>query len=417
MSIEFGLVASHVDADRLWWRHMDLARFGATEKGGVNRPALSREEIEARAELVRWGAALGLEASVDAIANLFLKLAGREPQLPPMLIGSHIDSQPTGGKFDGSFGVLAGLESVEAIVAAGLRPRRSIEVVSWTNEEGSRFAPGMMGSAVFTGARRLEDIDGIADESGVTVAVALKEVLAAEAHLPRRALGGPAAGYLEGHIEQGPILEQEGKTIGIVTSMQGKRTMRVEIDGEESHAGTTPRSHRRDALVGAVDVVQALEKTMWDDEDVTRFTIGMFSVAPNAPSVVPGRVVFSIDLRHPDAQMLLRLGDAIPKICQDAAGRCKVAVRQLLHEPPLEFPDAIRDRLAAAAKALRIPSLDIASGAGHDARYLHYFCPSGMIFIPCKHGVSHNEAESASKDDIAAGARILAETIFELADA
>ena len=251
MSNEFGLIARHVDAERLWQRHVDLARFGATEKGGVNRAALSREEIAARAELVRWGAALGLEASVDAVANLFLKLVGRDPALAPMLIGSHIDSQPTGGKFDGSFGVLAALESTEAIIAAGLRPRRSIEVVSWTNEEGSRFAPGMMGSAVFTGMRRLDDIRSIRDKSGVTLAAALNEVLAAAADLPRRALGGPAAGYLEGHIEQGPILEQEGKTIGIVTGMQGKRTMRVEIEGEEAHAGTTPRSHRRDALVSA----------------------------------------------------------------------------------------------------------------------------------------------------------------------
>jgi beta-ureidopropionase / N-carbamoyl-L-amino-acid hydrolase len=417
MSNEFGLIARHVDAERLWQRHVELARFGATEKGGVNRAALSREEIAARAELVRWGAALGLEASVDAVANLFLKLLGREPALAPMLIGSHIDSQPTGGKFDGSFGVLAALESAEAIIAAGLRPRRTIEIVSWTNEEGSRFAPGMMGSAVFTGMRRLDDIRGIKDKSGVTLAAALNEVLAAAADLPRRALGGPAAGYLEGHIEQGPILEQEGKRIGIVTGMQGKRTMRVEIEGEEAHAGTTPRSHRRDALVSAVDLVQALEKAVADDEDVTRFTIGMFNVAPNAPSVVPARVVFSIDLRHPDAQTLVRLGDAVAKICHDAAGRCKVAVRELLHEPPLEFPHAVRDRLAAAATALRIPWRDIASGAGHDARYLHYFCPSGMIFIPCKHGVSHNEAESATKDDIAAGARVLAETVFAMADA
>jgi N-carbamoyl-L-amino-acid hydrolase len=416
MRTEFGKVATHVDANRLWQRHMELARFGATEKGGVNRQALSQEEIDARAQLVRWGVALGLEPSVDPIANLFLRLPGRDPSLPAVVIGSHLDSQPTGGKFDGSFGVLAALESVEAIIAAGVRPRRSIEVVSWTNEEGSRFAPGMMGSAVFTGARRLEQVGGVADASGVTVAAALATVLAAEAHLPRRNLSGPIAGYLEGHIEQGPILEQENKTIGIVTGMQGKRTMRVEIDGEESHAGTTRRSRRRDALVSAVDVVQALQNAMWDAEDVTRFTIGMFSVAPNAPSVVPGRVVFSIDLRHPDAAALLSLGNEIPEICAHSAGRCRITVRELLHEPPLEFPRRVRNLLAAVAGNLGFPARAIASGAGHDARYLHYVCPTGMIFIPCEHGISHNEAESASKRDIAAGARVLAEAVFTLAD-
>ncbi|NVO12819.1 MAG: Zn-dependent hydrolase [Rhodoplanes sp.] len=410
-------IAGHVDAERLWRRHMELAQYGATANGGVNRQALSDEEVAARRVLVGWGEAIGLVASNDGAGNLFLRLAGTEPDLAPVLIGSHIDSQPTGGKFDGAFGVLAALESVEAIVAAGVRPRRAIDVVAWMNEEGSRFAPGMMGSAAFTGARKLADILAVHDADGVGVATEIAKVLAAEPDLPRRPLGFPVAAFVEAHIEQGPILEVEGRTVGVVTGIQGKRTFRVTVTGEENHAGTSPRSVRRDALVSAVAMVQALQEAMWDEADVVRFTIGRFEVTPNAPSVVPARVVFSIDLRHPDADTLRDLGDRIPRICTDAAGCCAVDVRELLHDPPLTFPDAVRDRIRAAAADLGITWMDIPSGAGHDARYLHYHCPTGMIFIPCKNGLSHHEAESATKDDIAAGARVLAETAFGLANA
>jgi N-carbamoyl-L-amino-acid hydrolase len=410
-------IAEHVDAERLWRRHMELAQFGATANGGVNRQALSDEEVAARRVLVGWGEAIGLTASNDAAGNLFLRLPGTAPDLAPVLIGSHIDSQPTGGKFDGAFGVLAALESVEAIVAAGVQPRRAIEVVAWMNEEGSRFAPGMMGSAAFTGARKLADILVVHDAVGVGVATEIAKVLAAEPDLPRRPLGFPVAAFVEAHIEQGPILEQEGRTVGVVTGIQGKRTFRVTVTGEENHAGTSPRSARRDALVSALAVVQALQQAMWDEADVVRFTIGRFDVTPNAPSVVPGRVVFSIDLRHPDTGTLRDLGDRIPALCAAAAGRCTVEVRELLHDPPLTFPEAIRDCIRAAAIDLAIPWMDIPSGAGHDARYLHYHCPTGMIFIPCLNGLSHHEAESATKDDIAAGARVLAATAFGLANA
>lgn len=414
MTVRPGTIAAHVDAERLWRRHMELAQHGATANGGVDRQALSAEEIAARRTLVAWGEAIGLSASNDDAGNLFLRLAGTEPDLAPVMIGSHIDSQPTGGKFDGAFGVLAALESVEAIVASGLRPRRPIDIVAWMNEEGSRFAPGMMGSAAFTGARKLADVLAVRDAAGVSVSDALAAVLAAEPQLPRRPLGTPVAAFVEAHIEQGPILEAKARTIGVVTGIQGKRTFRVTVTGEENHAGTSPRSARRDALVSAVAMVQALQDAMWDEADVVRFTIGRFEVTPNAPSVVPARVVFSIDLRHPDTATLRDLGDRIPGLCEAAAGRCLVEVRELLHDPPLAFPAAIRDRIRAAAETLGIAWMDIPSGAGHDARYLHYHGPTGMIFIPCKDGLSHHEAESATRDDIAAGARVLAETAFGL---
>ena len=410
-------VATHVSIARLWDRLMALAQFGALSKGGVNRQALCDEEIPARAQLIRWGQAIGLEPSNDEAGNLFLRYLGTDPGLPPVMVGSHIDSQPTGGKFDGPLGVLAGLESVEAIIAHGVRPRRSIDVVSWMNEEGSRFAPGMMGSAVFAGARKLQDILGIRDKNGISVETELHKVLAAEPQVQRRPLGGKPAAFLEMHIEQGTIVERAGKTIGVVTGMQGKRTFRVEVDGEENHAGTSSRSIRRDALVSAVAIATALQEAMRDAQDIVRFTIGMFTVTPNAPSVVPGRVIFSLDLRHPEASTLRTLGDAIPEICEKSRGRCQVSVKELLHDPPLEFPTPIRDTIRSASTALGVPWMDILSFAGHDSRYLHYICPTAMIFIPCKDGISHNEAESIREQDALDGTRVLAEAVFALANA
>ena len=409
-------VSQRIDGQRLWQRLMDLARFGATSKGGVCRLALSREEIETRAALVHWARRIGLKPSTDAAANLFLSLEGREPGLAPLLIGSHIDSQPTGGKFDGAYGVLAALEAAQAISEAPERPRRTIEVVAWMNEEGSRFAPGMMGSAVFTGKRQLADILAVRDRAGITVEDALKSVLDAEPDIPRRPLGFPVAGFLEAHIEQGRTLQDLGRSAGVVTGIQGKRTFRVDVIGEESHAGTTPRRARRDALTSAVAMVDALQTATWDAGDTVRFTIGLFEVTPNAPSVVPGKVHFSIDLRHDDSAVIERLGNAIAGICARTRGKCEVAVRELLYDAPLQFPEVMRSRIAGAAERLGISHMRLQSPAGHDARYLHYVCPTGMIFIPCKDGISHNEAESIAPADASAGARILAETAFELAN-
>jgi len=409
-------VSQRIDGHRLWQRLMDLARFGATSKGGVCRLALSREDIEARAALVDWARLIGLKPSTDAAANLFLSLEGRESGLPPLLIGSHIDSQPTGGKFDGAYGVLAALEAAQAISEVPERPRRTIEVVAWMNEEGSRFAPGMMGSAVFTGKRKLAEILPVRDRAGITVEDALKSVLDAEPDIPRRPLGFPVAGFLEAHIEQGRTLQDLGYTAGVVTGIQGKRTFRVDVIGEESHAGTTPRRARRDALTSAVAMVDALQKAIWGEGDTVRFTIGMFEVTPNAPSVVPGNVHFSIDLRHDDSAIIERLGNAIAGICDRTRGKCDVVVRELLYDAPLQFPEVMRSRIAGSAERLGISHMRLQSPAGHDARYLHYVCSTGMIFIPCKDGISHNEAESIAPADASAGARILAETAFELAN-
>jgi N-carbamoyl-L-amino-acid hydrolase len=409
-------IASRIDEARLWERHMALARHGATASGGVNRQALSPEEASARRELTGWASALGLKASTDAAGNLFLRLEGTDPNAAPVLTGSHLDSQPTGGKFDGVYGVLAGLESVEAMLDAKVRPRRSIEIVAWMNEEGSRFVPGMMGSAAFAGATPLDAILGVRDTAGLSVAEELAAMKRSFPEVPQRALGGPVKAYVEAHIEQGPILEREGFTIGIVTGIQGKRTFRVSVTGEEAHAGTSLRRERKDALLAATQMVQGLAAAIHDTEDVVKFTVGRFTVHPNAPSVVPSSVVFSIDLRHPDSAVLQSLGDRIPAICAAHARPCKVKAEELTTAMSLEFPQAMRQLIGACAERVGLRSMEILSAAGHDARYLHTVCPTGMIFVPCKDGISHNEAESATASDLADGARVLAEALLALSN-
>jgi N-carbamoyl-L-amino-acid hydrolase len=394
---------------------MDLARHGATPAGGVNRQALSMEEIAARRTLLQWAAGLDLRAGTDDAGNFFLRMEGSEPRAAAVLTGSHIDSQPTGGKFDGAYGVLAGLECLQAFRESGVRPRRSIEVVAWMNEEGSRFAPGMMGSSVFSGARTLPEILEVRDRQGITVRSALTTMQEAFPDLPRWELQRPLHAYVEAHIEQGPLLERHRRNIGVVTGIQGKRTFEVTVTGEQAHAGTAPRAERKDALLGALRAIDALCELCRDEADLARFTVGRMDLLPNAPSVVPARATFSIDLRHPDSCVLRELGDRIQAVCEHHAEPCGVRVRELSTSMSLEFPLAARELIEASARRLGIPSMEILSCAGHDARYLHEVCMAGMIFVPCKGGISHNEAESVEPGELADGARVLAETLWTLA--
>ena len=411
-----GIVSGFVDEARLWRRHMELAQFGATGKGGVNRQALSAEEIQARRRLASWAAELGLGVFVDAAGNLFLRRDGSDPGLPPVMTGSHIDSQPTGGKFDGAYGVLAGIEAVEAMNDAGVATRRSIEVAAWMNEEGSRFAPGMMGSEAFAGLRGMEEILTVRDRDGTPVRDALPAALAATPDAGELPLGRPVAAFVEAHIEQGPELERLGKTIGIVTGIQGVRRMRVRVTGEEAHAGTTPRAVRKDALWEAARMVSALHDRLHADEDV-RFTVGMMLPEPNVPSVVASGAVFSIDIRHPDSALLERLASEVGGICRDRSVACDVEAWRIAEADSIEFEPLVVEAVEAAADRLGLPAMRMFSGAGHDARQLHFVCPTGMIFVPCEKGISHNEAENAAPEDLADGARVLAETLVGLADA
>lgn len=406
---------ARVDGERLWRRHMEMARIGALPGGGVNRAAFSDEDIAARRLLLSWAGERGFELAMDAIGNLFVRRPGTDPGAAPVLAGSHMDSQPRGGRFDGIYGVLAALEALEAIETAGIRTRRPIELVAWSNEEGSRFQPCTMGSAVHTGARRLEEFLEATDEAGVRLAEALARTLAATPGLARRELGSPAAAYLEAHIEQGPRLELEGKTIGVVTGIQGLRWFNIEVFGETAHAGTTPLAHRRDALREALAIIAALEAAARDDSDTTRFTVGRMVVEPNSPNSVPSRVLFSVDLRHPDRETIERLGAAVEPIARRSVQRCRVAVTPTLRDDPCAFDPGVVDTIERCARELGLPSMRLASGASHDAMYLARVCPTGMIFVPCEKGISHNEAENAKPGDLAAGARVLTAALLELA--
>ena len=407
--------ADGVDETRLWQRHMAMARLGARGDGGVNRQALSDEDIAARRTLIGWAEARGFSCAVDPIGNLFVRRAGSAPDLPPVLTGSHLDSQPTGGKFDGAYGVLAGFEVLEALEDLKLPTRRSVEAVAWTNEEGSRFQPGAMGSAAFVGRMQLAALLDTVDRAGVRLGDALEATLAATPAVARRSLGFPVASYVEAHIEQGPRLEAERKVIGAVTGIQGSRWFAVEVKGEEAHAGTTPLKIRKDALKAAVAMVSALETLMQDDSDTVRFTVGRFEVAPNSPNTVPGRVFFTVDFRHPDPAVLVRLGGRIEATCRDHARGCAVTVTPTFDAPPTHFAPEIVGAVSAAAARLGLSCMDIFSGAFHDAKFVAEVAPTGMIFVPCERGVSHNPAENAKSSDLAAGARVLAEVIAELA--
>jgi N-carbamoyl-L-amino-acid hydrolase len=410
-----GSAAQRVDEQRLWSRHMELAAIGATPKGGVNRQALTAEEIDARRLLVTWAIELGLQVFTDDIGNLFLRLEGTEPELAPVLTGSHIDTQPTGGKFDGAYGVLAGIEAVQAIIEADVRTRRAIEVVAWLNEEGSRFAPGMMGSEAFAKLRDLEVMLDVEDRDGVSVRQVLPGALAATPDAIHRPVGFPVAAFVESHIEQGPELERLEKTIGVVTGIQGVRRIRVGVTGEEAHAGTTQRASRRDALEESSRMVAALYRDLYINDDV-RFTVGMMQIEPNVPSVVAARVIFSVDLRHPDTEILADLAGRVDAICRREASTCEVEIWQIAEAQSVHFNELVVDTIQAASDRLGLANMRIFSGAGHDARQLHSVCPTGMIFVPCEKGISHNEAEKATPSDLAAGTRVLVETLLELAE-
>jgi N-carbamoyl-L-amino-acid hydrolase len=405
---------SLINADRLWVRLMALAEIGATPAGGVNRQALSDGEIEAWRRVIGWAQEAGLTAATDAAGNLFLTLAGRDRAALPVLVGSHLDSQPTGGKFDGAAGVMAALEAVVSFAEGGETPRRDLIVVAWMNEEGCRFAPGMMGSEAFTGACGIETIRAVRDTSDISVGEALDRLHAAFPDLARKPLGVAAAAYLELHIEQGTLLEAAGRTIGVVSGIQGKKTFQVVVGGAEGHAGTLPQQERRDAVAAFARMAAALHAEIGAIDAETKFTIGRVTIEPNAPSVVPSRVTFSIDLRHPDNEVLDVAGARVEALCHRHAPPCAVTITPLVDAPSNDFDSELRERIARVADDQDLPAMAILSAAGHDARHLAKVCPAAMIFIPCRDGASHVEHEWAESEHVAAGASILAQVMRDL---
>ena len=410
-------LAKAVREDRLWQRHADMAKLGGTPKGGVNRQALSPEDAAARNQLAAWAKARGFAVSTDAIGNLFVRREGSDPSALPVMSGSHMDSQPTGGRFDGMYGVLAAFEALEALEDAGVETKRPVVAVAWTNEEGSRFQPGAMGSAVFAGHYRLDDMLAVKDWKGVTLSDALTETLRASPAPMRDGKPGFALDtYVEAHIEQGPRLENAGKTIGVVTGIQGSRRYIVETDGEEAHAGTTPRAARKDAFAAATRIASAMYEATTDADDTLRFTIGRVEIHPGSPNTVPGKASFTIDMRHPQNAVLEAQEKTLREIVTSRAAPCVARLSRVTAVAPTDFDPGVIDLVRAKAGTLGLGHMDMPSGAGHDAMHIARLCPAGMIFVPCERGISHNEIENATPADLAAGTRVLVEVLAELAN-
>lgn len=395
----------HVDGQRLWQSLMTLAEIGATPKGGVCRLALTELDRQGRDLFIRWAKEAGCEIRVDAIGNIFARRAGRDPGLAPVLTGSHLDTQPTGGKFDGNYGVLSGLEVMRTLNDQGIQTEASIEVVVWTNEEGSRFVPVMMGSGVFAEAFTLDHALKQQDTDGISVAQALQAIGFAGAE-PCRPF--PIKAYFEAHIEQGPILEARDDVIGSVTGALGQRWYDVTVTGMEAHAGPTPMELRRDALLAAAGLIQVVNRIALDHAPHGRGTVGWVDNYPNSRNVIPGTVRFSVDLRAASDDVLDSMNAAITQACEDASKHgVAVHLEQVVYFPPQPFAPELVNAVRAAAQQLGFSHTDIVSGAGHDAVYVARVAPTAMIFIPCKDGISHNEIEDAKPEHITAGADVL----------
>ncbi|MBU0725069.1 MAG: Zn-dependent hydrolase [Alphaproteobacteria bacterium] len=402
-----------VKGDRLWDSLMEMAKIGATEKGGNCRLALSDLDKDGRDLFVRWCEEAGCTVTVDGIGNIFARRPGKNNDLPPVMTGSHLDTQPTGGRFDGVYGVLAGLEVVRTLNDAGIETESPVEVVVWTNEEGSRFSPAMMGSGVFAGVFPLEEIQAKQDIDGLKLGAELKRI-GYEGTAP---MGKPVKAYFEAHIEQGPILEAEKKTVGIVTGAQGQRWYEITVVGQEAHAGPTPMARRRDALVGASRMIQEVNRIGLANQPYACATVGFLQVSPNSRNVIPGRVFFAVDFRHPDDAVLTKmdteLRDACILIAQEAGLEAQVS--EFWYFPPTPFDEKCVAAVRDGTRLYGYEHMDIVSGAGHDAVYMAKVAPTGMIFVPCEDGISHNEVENADPKDLEAGCNVLLHAMLERA--
>jgi len=413
----FGTGASlRVRGERLWQSLMDLARIGATPRGGVRRLALTDLDRQGRDLVVGWLRAAGASVEIDRAGNVFALRGGRNAALPPVLTGSHIDTQPSGGKFDGNYGVLAGLEVLRTLNDAGIVTDKPTGVAIWTNEEGSRFVPTMSGSGAFAGVFSLDYLLAQRDVDGIAFGEALQRI----GYAGSVPIGGrPLDAYFEAHIEQGPVLEREDITIGVVTGALGQRWYDCVWNGQDAHAGPTPMETRRDALRGASRLVEAVNAVALRYGPVGRATVGFMQVSPNSRNVVPGRVAMSVDMRHPDDNALesmdRELRDVAHAIAQDLRLEC--ALRQVDRFEASRFDSGCVDAVRTAARNLGLSNRDIVSGAAHDAIYVGRVAPAAMIFVPCKDGISHNEIEDARPEHLEAGANVLLQAILARAGA
>jgi len=390
-----------VNGERLWRSLMELARIGATAKGGVCRLAASDLDGEARRLFIRWCEEAGCTVAVDKIGNVFARRAGRNPDLAPVMTGSHLDTQPTGGRFDGAYGVMAGLEIVRTLNDLAYQTEALVEIVAWTNEEGSRFSPAMVGSGVFAGVfdlfYGLERPDNV---TGVSLGAELDRIGFAG---PEPVGGRKVAAYFEAHIEQGPILEASGKSVGVVTGAQGQRWYEITVVGQEAHAGPTPMPRRKDALVGAARMIDAVNRIGHAHAPDACATVGSVQVSPNSRNTIPGRVFLTVDFRHPEDAVLTEMDRELRAACAAAAASqgLEAEVKDFWYFPPTPFDPSLVAAVRGAARAQAYPHQDIISGAGHDAMILAEKTPAAMIFLRSPGGISHDPAESVEVEDVA----------------
>lgn len=403
-----------INGQRLWASLMELAQIGATEKGGVCRLTLTDLDKQGRELVTGWAREAGMTVTVDQIGNVFMRRAGRNNTLPPIMTGSHIDTQPTGGKFDGNYGVLAGIEVVRTLNDHGIQTEAPIEVAFWTNEEGSRFVPVMMGSGVFARAFTLEHAYAATDTEGKTVKGELERIGYVGEQVPG---DHPIGAYFETHIEQGPVLEDHDTTIGVVTGVLGIRWYDCVVTGMEAHAGPTPMALRKDALQVATRLMQEVVACAHRHPPHGRGTVGMVQVHPNSRNVIPGRVKFSIDLRNATDALCEAMDADIRAVAAklSADSGLPITITPVSAYPAQPFhPDCIA-AVQKAAERLGYSNMPVVSGAGHDAVYMARLAPAGMIFIPCKDGISHNEIEDAQPAHIEAGCNVLLQAMLERA--
>jgi beta-ureidopropionase / N-carbamoyl-L-amino-acid hydrolase len=404
-----------VNSERLWASLMALAEIGATAKGGCNRQALTEEDRRGRDLFVGWARDAGCSVSIDEIGNIFAVRGGDDPHAPPVLMGSHLDTQATGGRFDGVYGVMAGLEVIRTLNDLGVRTRRSIEVASWTNEEGCRFAPAMLGSGVVAGIYDLAFAYSRKDRAGAELGQELARVGYLGA-VPARRRSLHAA--LEVHIEQGPILEESNTKIGVVTGIQGAYWLDVTLEGVAAHAGSTPMEVRRDPWRVACPLIETAYELANAYAPWARATIGDLKISPGSRNTVPERLVVSVDLRHPRSDTLKSMVEQFQRETAriSCANNIIARVDEIWHMPPTDFDAHLVDLVDDAARALGLSRRRMVSGAGHDSLHTAQFAPTAMIFIPCAGGLSHNEEESASPDDLAAGADVLLQVAVRAAN-
>nr|WP_300311278.1 M20 family metallo-hydrolase [Halomonas sp.] len=409
------LPSPEINSQRLWDSLMAMAEIGATDGGGSCRLALTAEDTAGRRLLIDWCEQLGCQWRLDPVGNLFIRREGLRNDLPPVATGSHLDTQPKGGRFDGILGVLAGLEVFRTLNDKGIVTERPLELVVWTNEEGSRFAPAMVASGTYAGVFKLEDTLAITDSDGISIGQALEQ-----SGLPRGlALGEPGLGsYIELHIEQGPVLENAGESIGVVTGVQGMRWFDLTIAGQSSHAGPTPMSLRQDALAAAARLIDRLYAyALADTSGATRVTFGQLEIVAASRNVVPGEVRMSVDLRHGNEELLDQLQKRFESEVAELEEAFGVTFRTepLWVSPVVAFDEDCIDSVERSAKGRGMPYRRMMSGAGHDAVYVSRVAPTAMIFVPCRDGISHNEAEYASPEQCAMGTQVLCDVLLERA--